>query len=441
MSFLFYIKDPIPLVLVGGVSGIGKTSIIDVLLSEYGDFFHQPRSYTSRPPRHQQERYIFVTEEEIKHLFASGHLLNLDEAYGHFYGISKDSVWQIKHAGKIPIKEVHPKNFRKIKSTALQVVTVVVENKHLSHKNTRYAVRPGRERESDEWSKDIPIDIFVNIAGASPREAALYFLRKLYAHHRHTRVYDLPPAEIDELNKKGYSTIADEFDDTKRITTKNFHDASLPFWRAFFENYLDLGGPSADDDGAYPIRILEIGPGNGWLFSQIDPPPDSKIYGVDIADAMSAPYLTELLVSSARNLPFQQGFFDIAVASLGDPFFYPESIVEISRVLKRGGLFAITLPSYTWARAYRKDFYKTTFIKRDGKQAKVYSFCRGLDEIYDIFSIARLAPLAVEELYLPKQYTDSISPAIMKAAFERGLSYWRLPIVVGAIFMRQGESL
>lgn len=439
MSFLSYIRDPIPLVLVGGVSGIGKTSIIDALLSDYGNFFQQPRSYTSRSPRHQQERYIFVTEEEIKHLFASGHLLNLDEAYGHFYGISRDSVWKIRRAGKIPIKEVHPKNFRKIKGAAMWVVTVVVENKHLSYRNTRYVVRPGRERESDEWSEDIPIDIFVNVAGASPREAALYFLQKLYAHHRHIRVYDLPPAQIDALNKRGYSTIADEFDDTKRITTKNFHDASLPFWRVFFENYLNLGRSTADDDGAHSIRILELGPGNGWLFRKVAPPPDSRIYGVDITDAMSAPYLTKLLVSSARNLPFQRGFFDIVVASLGDPFFYPESIVEISRVLKKGGLFAITLPSYTWARAYRKDLYKTTFTKGDGKRVGVYSFCRGLDELYDIFTIARLAPLAVEELYLPKQYPSSISPAIMDAASAQGLSYWTLPIVIGAIFRRQGE--
>ena len=60
-SILYCIKDPIPFLIIGGTSGIGKTSMLDYILKNYSHFFEQPISYTSREKRDDADRYIFVS--------------------------------------------------------------------------------------------------------------------------------------------------------------------------------------------------------------------------------------------------------------------------------------------------------------------------------------------------------------------------------------------
>ena len=55
------------IVMVGGRSGVGKTSIIDFLVKNQGERYARPLSYTSRLKRNGEgcEEYNFISEEKM----------------------------------------------------------------------------------------------------------------------------------------------------------------------------------------------------------------------------------------------------------------------------------------------------------------------------------------------------------------------------------------
>lgn len=420
MSFLYSIKDPTPLVLIGGISGIGKTSIINFLLEKYSEVFCQPKSYTSRKIRGDNDRYIFKEKEEIKAMYDKGLLYNLDVVYNNYYSISKHSVSSLIRSGKIPVKEVHPNNFNKFKGIC--TITIVIENTE-NNKNT-----PHKEREErplkEKWEDENLIDIKINTCGLSVEESSHYLIRRIFAFRKHIKEHPHPNI-IDETNYVGYSKLAKEFNDSERITTKNFHDISIPFWE------VSLSSIKPTD------KILEVGVGNGWLFSTF-PPPSKDIYGVDISNDMSASYISKKITSTSRNIPIRSNEIDSVVGSLADPFLYPETVLEISRVLRVGGCFSFTYPSLVWANNFkqRKNKSKTTFITKEGENVEVYSLCRGVEGLSEIIALSDLEIIFLREYYLPRNYLYEVSEAITSSAKNFGKERTDLPIVIGGILRK-----
>lgn len=432
MYFLSFIKDPTPLLLIGGMSGVGKTSIIDILLNQFPNYFQQPLSYTSRKSRDSTERYIFTSKEQIVDFYNSGKLLNLDNVYGHLYGMSKKHINEIKKDGKIPIKEVHPSNFSKLKKADSTTITILIENKHLSEHSSRYIERKGRENDQEDWdTKSEEIDIILNVAGLTPEEASHFLLKKLFAFRRHIK--KLPhPGIIDNANSIGYEQIASEFTENKRITTKNFHDASKPFWDSFFESHFLTNSPRT------PFNLLEIGPGNGWLLNTVKIR-NANIFGVDISGNMNASYIKHKSTSSARSMPYEAAFFDYIVASLADPYLYPEVVVEIARLLRTDGKFAFTYPSEYWANNLpsREHKEKTVFVDQQNNKIEVYSICHGIEELYEVFSLSGLRAELTIEMYIPEDYTEEVSSAISDSAAFADKNIYSMPIVIGGIFQKE----
>ncbi len=105
------------IVMVGGRSGVGKTSIIDFLVKNQGERYARPLSYTSRLKRNGEgcEEYNFISEEKMILMRDEGRFLNFDCVYGNYYAIAKKSIDVINTEGKVPIKEIHPSNQAKIK--------------------------------------------------------------------------------------------------------------------------------------------------------------------------------------------------------------------------------------------------------------------------------------------------------------------------------------
>merc|ERR1712151_810606 len=59
-----------PLILVGP-SGVGKKTLIDSILKQYGDLFERKKPYTTRAKREQalekaEENFYFISEEEFQ---------------------------------------------------------------------------------------------------------------------------------------------------------------------------------------------------------------------------------------------------------------------------------------------------------------------------------------------------------------------------------------
>lgn len=89
--------------VVSGPSGVGKTSIVNELLSVRNNIA-QVVSYTTREIRSNEVdgiHYHFINNEQFEDLYKKGDFLESAEIFNHKYGVSKSSienVLQNKHA-------------------------------------------------------------------------------------------------------------------------------------------------------------------------------------------------------------------------------------------------------------------------------------------------------------------------------------------------------
>lgn len=414
-------------VAIGGKSGVGKTTLVKSLIMSYPNIFKRPISYTTRPRRKGEDKseYIFVSEEEMKRLYKQGKLANLDVNYGNYYAMDKDGLSQdMENHDLIIIKEIHPRYHGNIKK--------LVENGCIS------VLIKGLESEADIRGRSVEDDSYYEMHGeeefdlvyvydksSSKEDNAKNFYRRLMVYINTDKMF--PPAKvIDTQNAAGYSKVAAEFTEEKRITTRNFHEISKIFWDSFIGE-LKIGA-----------KVLEIGPGNGWLRSNFAWP-SVKYYCVDIASNMKSVSCTiNGIVSSARCIPMKNKSIDCVVASLADPYFYPEMLCEVNRILKEEGLFVVTLPDKEWADNLRgENNHKTSFLLDDGNTATVFSFTFSDEEIKTLaeecgFSICQLTHLRSAELK-----ENEISSAITRAAEKANKLIVDLDVVTAIILKKE----
>lgn len=120
-------------------------------------------------------------------------------------------------------------------------------------------------------------------------------------------------------------------------------------------------------------KILELGPGNGWLRNSFSWP-EVKYYCLDITENMAAIANEENgIVASVRCILVESRSMDYVFASLDDPYFYPQVLYEVHRILKDKGWFALTLPDKEWADNLRgKGNNTTTFVLDKGTEGTFY---------------------------------------------------------------------
>lgn len=97
-----------PLVIVGP-SGVGKLTLIEQILAEYGTLFELKRSTTTRAKRAIEKavhKHIFVSEDEFKSMQAAGAFIECRQKDGAWHGTARAEIERIVKAGKIPIIEV-----------------------------------------------------------------------------------------------------------------------------------------------------------------------------------------------------------------------------------------------------------------------------------------------------------------------------------------------
>lgn len=425
-SILFCIKDPIPFIIIGGTSGIGKTSILDFLLNKYPDFFEQPISYTSRKKRSDNDRYVFVSKDEMIELDKAGYFINFDEVHGDYYGIMKDEISRIKKSNRIPIKEVHPNNFHKFSNKEYDSVSIILENKH-DGEDTPLGIQRGGRYPEDFSSSEC--DIRINISDSNIEESAYLVIKKVLSLKIHLSYFPHLNS-IDKINKSGYQKIASEFDDEKRITTRNFHDASLEFWNCCFGNIESAS------------KILEVGYGNSWLLKTFENDRGNcTVYGIDISANMTSCLFDKTLISSSRHIPIKSKYFNYIFGSLIDPLISLETFVEIERLLLPNGLFAFTIPAKQWALnlTSRTSAHETTFVKQDGEKIKVFSFCNVVEMLPTIISFLDFKVEFVKSYCLPNNYNDAVSAAIINAGNNCNIDYKDLPIIT-AVTLRKKDA-
>ena len=440
MSSSHYTNKEISLVMVGGPSGVGKTTIINALIEKYPKAYRRPKSYTTRRPRPGEERtlgeYSFVSPQQMDRLHEAGDLVALDHAYGNAYAIDRASLEAIADGGHIPIKEVHPANHAKLRQhlpRALSVLLRQIKTPAGTIEDFR-GIAPDRADRDQAYFSSLEISAFdvvypmtnlkisVDVCALHRTLSAVLQLRDRYP----------GAAEIDELNRAGYEKLANEFHDSFRVTTKNFHEVSRAFWQDVIKRLI-----KRDAD------CLELGPGNGWLRSAVNWP-NVKYHSIDIASSMSRDKRdVHDCTTTARCLPYDAETFDAVVASLADPFLFPAAVSEISRVLRPHGRFIFTAPTASWAKAVRdsKLLDVTTFVMSAGEHITVFSFAR---EDSEIAELAGLTGFTIEShsllkgSHLPRLGT--VSPILAKAADQLECPLAELPILDAFVLSKVSED-
>ena len=227
--------------------------------------------------------------------------------------------------------------------------------------------------------------------------------------------------KYNEVNKRGYNKLAPYFDEEKRLTTANFHEVTLEFFRNAISKYVRK-----------EMKVLEIGPGKDWLTKNVRFP-DVDYYKVDVAEKMINNQ-EKSISASADDMPFEDNTFDCVISSLGDPYFYKEALIEVCRVLKKDGKMILSTPSNEWAEGIRGKKGKSIFVE-NGKTIETFSFTYDIEEMKELWVECGFIPMSIQEEFASK-IEGIVSKDIEKSANNKNKATETLSIAISAIFRK-----
>jgi guanylate kinase len=126
MADPFYREEPPLLVVISGLSGAGKDSVLQAM-KERGFPFHFVVTATDRPRRPSEihgRDYYFYTTSQFEQMIAQGELLEYARVYDQYKGIPRTQVRQALHSGKDVIMRVDVQGAETVRSLIPSAVTV-----------------------------------------------------------------------------------------------------------------------------------------------------------------------------------------------------------------------------------------------------------------------------------------------------------------------------
>lgn len=96
------------IIIIEGPSGVGKDTIIDILIDRYPNRFGRPVNATTRQMRENESQghpYLFITEDEFRKLRQSGEIFEETIRHGSYRGMRKSSFDGIINEGKIVLRD------------------------------------------------------------------------------------------------------------------------------------------------------------------------------------------------------------------------------------------------------------------------------------------------------------------------------------------------
>eukprot|EP00274_Cyanoptyche_gloeocystis_P004603 CAMPEP_0196654080 /NCGR_PEP_ID=MMETSP1086-20130531/3753_1 /TAXON_ID=77921 /ORGANISM="Cyanoptyche gloeocystis , Strain SAG4.97" /LENGTH=321 /DNA_ID=CAMNT_0041985625 /DNA_START=66 /DNA_END=1031 /DNA_ORIENTATION=- len=149
-----YVQDedgPRPLVLAGP-SGVGKGTLIKMLMEDFPGRFGFSVSHTTRKPRPGEEdtvHYFFVTPEDFEQL--KPQMIEWANVHGRMYGTSTKAVQDVLSSGKICILDIDVQGCESVRKTDLRPVCVFVAPPSVDELEKRLR---SRATESEEQIKE-----------------------------------------------------------------------------------------------------------------------------------------------------------------------------------------------------------------------------------------------------------------------------------------------
>lgn len=96
-------------VVISGPSGVGKGTLVSMLLEKHPKVFGKKASHTTRKPRTDEvhgTHYYFVDKENFNVIRDSDEFLEFNNFNGNDYGTSRKVVQGIIAQGRVPIMEM-----------------------------------------------------------------------------------------------------------------------------------------------------------------------------------------------------------------------------------------------------------------------------------------------------------------------------------------------
>ncbi len=116
------------LIILSGPSGVGKGTVLNLLLSRNPQIFPSV-SATTRQPRDGEKdgvNYYFLSREEFEAKIAKGDMLEYASYNGNYYGTPADKVQEKLDAGMDVLLEIEVQGAQKIMSVRKDVISIFI---------------------------------------------------------------------------------------------------------------------------------------------------------------------------------------------------------------------------------------------------------------------------------------------------------------------------
>ncbi|KAK2195533.1 bifunctional Guanylate kinase-like domain/P-loop containing nucleoside triphosphate hydrolase/Guanylate kinase/Guanylate kinase-L-type calcium channel beta subunit/Guanylate kinase [Babesia duncani] len=120
------VKD-LPIVVIVGPSGVGKTSLYRRLLRDFNNIFAISISYTTRPMRPKDKDgvdYYFVDNERFNEMKSREEFLENNTYVGNQYGTAFSEINRIHGLNKIPLFEIELNGYKQVISRGVKTIGI-----------------------------------------------------------------------------------------------------------------------------------------------------------------------------------------------------------------------------------------------------------------------------------------------------------------------------
>ena len=108
--------------VVCGPSGVGKGTLVGLLMKSYPGRFGFSVSHTTRAPRPGEEEgreYYFTSRDEMQQGVEDGKFIEYADVHGNMYGTSFAAVQRVREGGKVCILDIDVQGCKNVKKSKL----------------------------------------------------------------------------------------------------------------------------------------------------------------------------------------------------------------------------------------------------------------------------------------------------------------------------------